>query len=191
MGENLSDVIIARRLRRLNRRIAEEKQPLSRSVTAYTDGSYKAAGEHAGGGWAIWVRGMDRRIIRFGPCPAWANDSNKTELCAIWSAVVTATKYLRPEGLHRPARLLVKTDSQANASWFALSKWTEQGDPNINRIIRQCFEACNEANMRLDVRWIKGHTRGGVPQSFINERVDFYANQGRKADEQAGWTETT
>src|SRR5688572_30666413 len=58
-------------------------------VTCYTDASWA---KKSGGGWAVWLRSSEGRVVRQGPCPPYVKDSLEAELSAIYAGVFLAVR---------------------------------------------------------------------------------------------------
>lgn len=163
-----------RQLRRDNQGLQVPKGE-ERWLSGYSDASYAPTG----GGWGIWVRDSNTRILRAAPCPPWVRSSNDAELCGVYAAIVSACRDLEADWANI---LVVKTDSQTVASWFGWNR--SQGLPageEQRKLMLRAYEWVQSKQIRLVVTWVKGHQGQRTTTGYLNDRVDQLAGQARKS----------
>ena len=146
-------------------------------VTCYTDASYS---QNDGGGWAFWLTGPDRRIVRHGPCPRWVKSSNGAELAAIFAAIYTA----RVEWKQRCRGVLVCSDSRfaleiAEGKHPMLARKRKPAD--IDRLAQRIQETLLLGQMQIRARWVKGHQKARGAAPFLNGECDRLSREARKS----------
>lgn len=158
-------------------------------LSGYTDASYADKGPQAGGAWGIWVRDHDRRVLRAGPCPRWVHESNQSvnhaELCGVHAAAMTIIEKL---DVTRGNIAVVKTDSQAVASWFGWKGHRRfPRHREALRLVAEVYEKMEAHGIKFIVKWVKGHKERESTQGYLNDRVDKMAGEARRKGRMLEW----
>ncbi|MCG8424032.1 MAG: RNAse HI domain-containing protein [Proteobacteria bacterium] len=148
-------------------------------VTCYTDASWSP---RKGGGWAVWLRSGQGRIVRRGPCPPYVTSSYEAELAAIFAGI-----YLAANAWGALVRgITVYSDCRA-----ALEILTPEARPAramAGRLQGKIRGLLNRYAVELETRWVKGHQPiSAGTAAYLNRQCDRLANTARlaKPDEQA------
>jgi ribonuclease HI len=162
-------------------------------VSVYADASFYEkrcyTGKIRNGGWGMWGRDEKNRLFASGPCPDWVHDCNMAELCAVSASIHLCVEHLDAESSDI---LVVKTDSQTVCQWFGWSggvlrhgRLPEQ--PEACMLIYRALECARKADVKLVVKWVKGH-RGNVDVSgYLNERADKMARTACSTKKHSLW----
>ena len=153
-------------------------------LSGYSDASWKESTKE--GGWGLWVRDHETRILRAGPTPEWVTNITYAEFHGVEQALMTALNHL----CNRWANIVViKTDNQSVASWFG---WQNgNGVPKLHEAqerMKVVYETAALWNIRIIVKWVKGHQRNDSTACYLNNRVDSMAGKARKDRETFWWT---
>jgi len=139
-------------------------------TTLYCDASW--ATHKQLGGWAVWLRSDEGRIIENGPTPGYCTLSYEAELAAIFAGVHLATT--RWPGTEA---ILVRSDCQQALDLISEKRPPKDKHPGACRLVSKILEARNVANVRLIPRWVKGHQSGGKVDAWLNRRVDILSRR--------------
>lgn len=138
-------------------------------VTCYTDASFRP---RFGGGWAVWLRCSEGRIVQNGVCPPYVKDANAAELAAIFAGVFLARR-------EWPATtgVLVCSDSIAALQCCALDAPLRK-NPALRRLQERLRHIVTGVELRT--KWVKGHLPVSTgTQAWLNNRCDALAKQRR------------
>ncbi len=131
-------------------------------VTIYTDASFK----DGLGGWAVWIRSNEGRIVKAGRCPPYVTNALQAEVCAIYCGLHLAVK-----AWPHATAFLVRTDCQGACFDPRRPHRSEQLDR-----LRQLMSAVL-GDRRLHHKWVKGHQRGNGVQAYLNRQCDLLAGR--------------
>lgn len=149
-----------------------------RWLSGYSDASFSAPSQ---GGWGVWVRDSNTRILRAAPCPPWVRSSNDAELCGVYAAIVSACRDLDSDWANI---LVVKTDSQTVASWFGWNRSLNvPAGEEQQKLMLRAYEWVQSKLIKLVVTWVKGHQGCRSTKGYLNTRVDQLAGRARKSRE--------
>lgn len=137
-------------------------------TTLYCDASF--CPETLAGGWAVWLKSNQGRIVRSGLMPSYVQNSNDAELAAIFAGVYLATqKWPSTEAI------LVRSDSQTALRWMRSAEGDRRDE--TQRLAAKIQELRAKHNFRIIDRWVKGHRRGTQTDVWLNNRVDEMARE--------------
>lgn len=147
-------------------------------VTCYADASFT----RRGAAWAVWLRSEEGRLVRRGPCPAYVKGSIEAELAAVFAGVYLARKTwgAAVRGVY------VRTDCQAIVGMLqspALRPRVARSHPGLARLWEKVRAFAAEHAIELDLRWVRGHQKGGSTQAWLNRQCDALAGVSRKEAE--------
>lgn len=155
-------------------------------LSGYADASFNPADKR--GGYGVWVRDHEKRVVAGGPCPEWAADSMLAEFWAVCRAVHVAMEKLDRTNANI---VVIKSDCQAVVEWFrgerprVAPRVVEAVVPEMVKV----FTVMKWADLRLIVKWVKGHqgNRHGNGetnvQGWLNNHVDQIARRCRVSRE--------
>ena len=132
-------------------------------VTLYTDASYHP--EKKLGGWAIWLKSAQGRIVRYGRCPKEINGAMSAEIYAAYVGIHMALRdWTDVEGI------LVNSDNQAVCR--GLWEWSKPtADPIFNRIQLKIQQRTKDIKIRT--KHVKGHQYFQKDvRAYLNNRCD-------------------
>lgn len=147
-------------------------------TTLYTDASFHHA--HKYGGWAVWARSEYGRLVKSGPCPEYVDDSNDAELAAMYAGI-----YLISQHWPDTERILICSDSQTALEWV-LDKPRRKDRTGTNRLQKKIRHLCIKHRLSITPRWVKGHSKAGTAQAYLNRRCDELAKAARYQLQQNG-----
>jgi len=155
-------------------------------LSGYSDASFHPDTHE--GGFGAWVRDDRQRVIVSGPTPPWATTSNLAELAALFAATYIGVTRLDAD---RANIMVVKTDCQAVAKWFGWGggQRLPKKHPDALRIIRDTWKLAEDHNLKLIVKWVKGHQGTGSTPGWLNDRVDKMARKARLSREKECYRE--
>jgi hypothetical protein len=142
-------------------------------VTCYTDASYSP---RKGGGWAVWLRCDQGRLIREGRCPGYVKNSTHAELAAMFAGVLLALRSWgrQVEGitLHSDSRgALAALDSKAPLA---------RKDRAVRRLQEKLRALSSAHELSLEGRWVKAHLPATTSTAaFLNGKCDQAARRAR------------
>jgi ribonuclease HI len=156
-------------------------KPTQQAVTVYADAAYHHAA--AVGTYAVLIPGPSDVLgagaivaREAGECPAWVRDPNLAELYAILAGITLAAETYDVDAL---SRVRVWSDSRTAV------RWCTRGNPldgvwsrEAARLRAQVFAWCAANDMRVTVRWIRGHAElpdGAVSRAHHQHDVDAAA----------------
>lgn len=139
-------------------------------VTLYTDASYHS---ESGGGWGIWAKSERGRLIQSGHCPDLVTESILAEM---W-AIVEGIQEIKKEWGEGLTGIHVKTDCQGAVA--ALKYRAKPCRRDDMRLIQEKVRELLDPDIRIMVRWVKGHQKNKSTQAWINNRVDQLSRRGR------------
>lgn len=138
-------------------------------VTVHADASFG----NGKGGWAVWVKTLQGRVVRSGVCPEYVKHSGHAELSAIYAGIyVAVTAFPSCNGV------LVRSD--CFGALRDLERRTEaSGDEAVQRLRDKIIEALGPRWLRI--KWVKGHGDGNKVESYVNNTCDRLARRARKS----------
>ncbi len=141
-------------------------------VTCYTDASYSP---RKGGGWAVWLRSDQGRVVREGRCPGYVKNSTHAELAAMFAGVLLALRSWgsQVEGvtLHSDSRGALA----ALAGDMPLAK-----DRAVRRLQEKLRALISAHGLVLEGRWVKAHLPATTSTAaFLNGKCDEAARRAR------------
>lgn len=145
-------------------------------VTCYTDASFR---RHFGGGWAVWLRSSEGRLVKSGVCPPYVKDSNAAELAAIFAGI-----YLARREWPSTIGMLVRSDSMV-----ALGACAPDAPLHQNPALRRLQQRIRHvgAGIELRTKWVKGHLPSSTgTHAWLNNQCDALAKQRRPRTQGGG-----
>lgn len=139
-------------------------------IAAYADASWSDSDKR--GGFGVWIRTDDVRIVLSGPTPEKVRSSLHAEAAAVFAAVWTAREFFADV-----RGMTVRTDCMAVVNSFMADRCR---DPLVQDWTQRATNMAKAAGIQLRVVWIKGHQsrKRGIGQ-WINGEVDELAGQAR------------
>ena len=152
---------------------AEKLLPVD--VTLHADASFHH--KSGAGGWAVWIKGAQGRIIEWGACPAYVNAHNDAELAAIFAGLhLTVTRW---PGLRR---VLVRSDSKDALRRVSLRP-SPARSPATEGLARKIDALIEKHALEIIPAWLRGHQTTDTRPAFINARVDALSRKARVAEQ--------
>jgi len=158
-------------------------------VSLFTDASVNH--QKQSGGWGAWARSERGKVWDGGMITHHLTSSNEAEAIAVLRGAALAHHV----GILMPGdTVIVQLDNQhvcrsLNWSWEKGSPMMPQIRPDYSRTEHEIstLDAITEFELRHNIqiasRWIKGHTNGETPRTYVNNACDSLANKGRKMAE--------
>lgn len=138
-------------------------------VTCYTDASFRP---RFGGGWAVWLRSSEGRLVRNGVCPSYVNDANAAELAAIFAGI-----YLARREWPTTTGVLLCSDSMVALGACATDAPLHKS-PALRRLQKRIRAVA--AGVELRTKWVKGHLPTSMgTHAWLNNQCDALAKQRR------------
>lgn len=135
-------------------------------TTLYCDASF--CPHQLVGGWAIWLRSNQGRIIEHGATPDYCDFSNEAELAAIYAGIY--------RGLTRwPQTTAILVRSDCRDALNLMENRHEAPTQSGRRLAKKIHDLQAQRGVRLIPRWVKGHQRGTEVDAYLNNRVDELA----------------
>ena len=142
-------------------------------TTLYCDASF--CPHQLVGGWAIWLRSEQGRIVEDGPIPDYCTQSHEAELAAIYAGIYrTVKRWPMTEAI------LVRSDCQT-----ALELMGQKYRPRsraAHRLVGKVQKLKTHHNLRLIPRWVKGHQTAKKTDAWLNNKVDELARKVMEAE---------
>jgi ribonuclease HI len=138
--------------------------------TLYCDASWSHHRQR--GGWAVWLRSNDGRIIEHGRVPDYCTLSYEAELAAIFAGVHLATKKWPTT-----EAVLIRSDCRQALDLIGEKRPPKAKHPGACRLVSKILEVRDAAKVRLIPRWVKGHQDGQKVDAWLNRRVDLLSRR--------------
>lgn len=135
-------------------------------VTLYCDASFDSRTRT--GGWGVWLRSDEGRIIKAGPCPPYLRFSYEAELSAIFAGL-----WLACNTWEKTEAVLVRSDAQ-DALRIIVGRQNAKHRA-AKRLFFKIKDLCRDKNVKIIPRWVKGHQAGSNTDAWLNRRVDELA----------------
>jgi len=141
-------------------------------VTCYADASYS---KRKGGGWAVWLRSDQGRVVRDGHCPAYVKSSIHAELAAIYAgmflAVCTWGEHVEGITVNSDSSVALDlVDCHADLS----------ADPSARRLQERIRALVEKRSLKIERRWVKAHRDPEVgTAAYLNHQCDRRARKAR------------
>lgn len=146
----------------------------ARVGTCYADASFSKNG---GGAWAVWLRSLEGRVVRRGPCPRYVKDSVSAELAALFAGVHLAVSRWgsRVRGVSLRSDCMGALDYADPAAPLARNK-------AVRRLQQKLRELTAAHGLEVERRWVKGHQpRDRSTAAYLNGACDRLARKTRRA----------
>lgn len=145
-------------------------------VTLYCDASWLP--EHNVGGWAVWLRSEQGRVIRSGTTPDYCTMAFEAELAAVFAGIHLARRHWNDT-----SKVIVCSDCE-QALWLMTGRLSPSRYAS-SRLMSRIRKESKE--IRLVPKWVKGHRVTGGTDAYLNRRVDQMARKAaRKAARRRG-----
>lgn len=141
-------------------------------VTCYADASYS---KRKGGGWAVWLRSDEGRVVRDGRCPSYVKSSIHAELAAIYAGLFLSvcTWGRRVEGI------TINSDSQVALDLLDCEA-PLSADPSARRLQERIRSLVRNRAIEIEARWVKAHRGPEVgTAAYLNHQCDRRARKAR------------
>ena len=142
-------------------------------TTLYCDASF--CPHHLVGGWAIWLRSEQGRIVEDGPTPDYCDQSNEAELAAIYAGIYRTSK-------RWPTTTAILVRSDCQTALELMDKKYRPRSRGAHRLASKIHRLQEEGGFRLIPRWVKGHQRGNKTDAWLNNKVDELARKVMEAE---------
>jgi ribonuclease HI len=137
-------------------------------TTLYCDASF--CPHQLVGGWAIWLRSEQGRIVEDGATPDYCTQSYEAELAAIYAGIYRTSK--RWPGT---TAILVRSDCQTALE--LMDRKYRARSRSAHRLTTKIHQLQAQQGFRLISRWVKGHQRGSQTDAWLNNKVDELARK--------------
>lgn len=145
-------------------------------VTLYCDASWSTS--HGGtGGWGVWLRSDQGRIIRRGPCPDYCKHVFEAELAAIFAGLHLAVTYW-PD----TKTIVVRSDCRHAVNIVTGQQVPKEKHRAARRLRNKITKLRKRHKVRIIGKWVKGHQPGDKVDAYLNRRVDQLAGEAMRAE---------
>ena len=120
------------------------------------------------GGWGVWLKSDQGRVVTSGVIPAYVGRSHEAELAAIFAGI-----YLAMKEWPNTSRIIVRNDCGAALNLMAGKQLPKPRHVGAIRLIEKIDQF--RPYVKLIPRWVKGHQNTGTTEAWLNQRVDRMA----------------
>lgn len=170
---------LKKQLRRAKRKNSERKPPVTVYVAGYADASFCHV--NGQGGVACWLRSDTKRALHAAKIPPWVVNSVQAETVAVCEAFRLSLELSK-----KATVAVVKTDCSAVVGMFDPQIEPKIPEP-LEKMILEVLHQASNRNVRLIVKWVKGHSDADTVQSYLNNRVDELAKNASILGKEFYW----
>lgn len=172
------DKALAKQIRRAKRKNAERRPGRTEYVAGYSDASFYHA--ERTGGVACWLRSDTKRVLFSAKTPAYVKTSTDAEIYGVCEAIRLALE------TKTATVIVVKTDCLAAVDVFD-AKVERPVSDDLGRCVLSVLHGASNRNVKLYVKWVKGHSGLEDTPSYLNARVDDLAKRASISGEVFRW----